>query len=271
MDHDIKDGWFTAADLSQKLAALGIAEGLVFDELLSTNTYAKEHANGCDKVPLVIVANCQTKGRGRFQRSFVSPQGTGIYLSLLIKPEESIQDISFLTIAASLAVVDMIAMHYPLQPAIKWLNDVYVNHKKVCGILCEGVLDAGSNAYRSLVIGIGVNTHTAIADIPAELQHSMTSLRMESGIAVPRLALIETLLKQFFHYYQQIIAHDYSFMERYRSLNFLIGKTVVIDGHNDPYLVLGINDCGHIILLDEQQKQLIKHAGEVSLRQKEIV
>lgn len=252
--------------LCQTLQPLGIKQVLVFDELPSTNTYAKEQAKmGCS-VPMLVIADGQTNGRGRFQRTFVSAKSAGIYASLLLIPPASADQIQFLTIAACLAVVDMIEQYYPLNPAIKWLNDVYINDKKVCGILCEGILEANHQEYQSMVVGIGINTHTTIDDIPLELQDAMTSLQLESGICISRTQLIETVMKQFFHYYRMIIARDMSFMKRYKELNFLIGRSVVIDNQTKIYHVLDIDDQARIIIQDEHGRITAKQSGEVSLR-----
>ena len=133
----------------------------------STNTQAKRLLKEGEKPPFLVVASEQTAGRGRQGKSFYSPKNTGIYLSLVIS-EKADEDMVSVTTAASVAVCRAVEKLTDEKPEIKWVNDVYVNGKKVCGILCESVLDGQDSA--SVIIGIGVNITTS--HFPSEIENA---------------------------------------------------------------------------------------------------
>ena len=138
----------------------------------STNSLAKRMiANGTDEnEPMLITADRQTAGRGRQGKSFYSPAGTGIYMSLVLHPNADLQNAVTATTAASVAVCKAIERLTDIKPKIKWVNDVYVNGQKICGILTEAVSDFESGTVTSVIIGIGINISTS--DFPSDIENA---------------------------------------------------------------------------------------------------
>ena len=138
----------------------------------STNSLAKRMiANGKDEnEPMLITADRQTAGRGRQGKSFYSPAGTGIYMSLVPHPNADLQNAVTATTAASVAVCKAIERLTDIKPKIKWVNDVYVNGQKICGILTEAVSDFESGTVTSVIIGIGINISTS--DFPSDIENA---------------------------------------------------------------------------------------------------
>ena len=127
----------------------------IFDSIDSTNSYLKSLcSNTCGEFT-TVVANEQTKGRGRLGRAFFSPAHTGIYMSFEIKPDMMAREATFITTATSVAVCKAIENVTGLNPQIKWINDIYIEDKKVCGILAEAVSDINTGKLTSIIIGIG--------------------------------------------------------------------------------------------------------------------
>ena len=147
----------------------------------STNTYCKDLARKGAPQGTVVIADCQTGGKGRRGRSFVSPPGVGLYLSYLMRPDSGIENISEITCWTAVAVCEAISDCFGLEPQIKWVNDVLMNKKKICGILTEASFEAESGTIDSLVIGIGINVNEKRSDFPDELEKIATSISIENG------------------------------------------------------------------------------------------
>ena len=152
---------------------------IFLDSIDSTNNYLKKLA--CQGAPCgqIVFARSQTSGRGRLGRSFASPAGTGIYLSWLIRPNNQPKDILPITCKAAVAVCDAIYKYCGVQTDIKWVNDLQINGRKICGILTETSLCGGSISY--VIVGIGINVNTKAEDFPPEIQDIATSLFAETG------------------------------------------------------------------------------------------
>ena len=141
----------------------------VYDSLISTNKTAKELAENGAKEGTVIVAKKQTGGRGRLGRSFYSPEGTGLYFSIILRPDFSPKENLLITPAAAVAVSTVIEALTDTKAQIKWVNDIFINGKKVCGILSEAKLNAkGTTEY--VILGIGVNLTTPKGGFPKDIE-----------------------------------------------------------------------------------------------------
>lgn len=148
----------------------------VFNSIDSTNNEAKRMTADGFRGNALIVANEQTKGRGRLGRSFYSPKNTGIYMSFLFSTNAKLSGAVLVTTAAAVAVVRAIESLTNIRPMIKWVNDIYIGNKKVCGILTEAVTDVETGSMQSIIIGIGVNISTE--DFPDDIAHTATSLNI---------------------------------------------------------------------------------------------
>lgn len=156
-----------------------------FDTIGSTNTRAKEMAAAGAPHGTVLIADSQTGGRGRLGRSFHSPAGSGIYLSVILRPNCPATELMHLTCAVAVAAADGIEAATGLRPGIKWTNDLVVGQKKLGGILTElSVNQAGMVEYA--VVGIGINCGQVAGDFPAEIENIATSLRLCTGKQIDR-------------------------------------------------------------------------------------
>ena len=218
----------------------------------STNTRLKEWAReGRIAAPYVLTADSQTAGRGRLGRRFVSPPGTGLYMSILISPPEN-TDAGKITVLAAVAVCRAIHELTGLQPKIKWVNDLFLRGKKVCGILAERI-DEG------VIVGIGVNLKTPPVGFPPE-----------AGVAgaldaeVDRFALAGTIARYFLEGMENLDTDDA--IAYYRAHMPLIGKEIRYqkDGQEKNARVTGVSDDGGLMIQDDDGNHILR-TGEVSL------
>ena len=159
-----------------------------YKELDSTNDEARRLIKKGFSEGTVVVAETQAKGKGKPGRNWFSPQGSGLYLSAIVKPFKNPSDLSPITLYCARAVVETLKKSAGISAEVKLPNDVLVNGKKVCGILVEGA------ASGHLIIGIGLNVNTMRGSFPEELKGTATSLKIEAGRDLKIPALIEALL-----------------------------------------------------------------------------
>lgn len=165
---------------------------LVFDTATSTNELAKRLAKEGIQEGSLIIAEQQTRGRGRLKHAWHSPPKLGLWFSILLYPKHDHERLGLLSLLSGVAVREAIAELTPLQPALKWPNDVLINGKKAGGILLETEFTNARLAF--LVLGIGVNVSQSIEDFPLELRGQATSLYMESGLCIERAVLLNQIL-----------------------------------------------------------------------------
>ncbi len=253
------------------LSAEGIRKHLVkfpgipiyyFDEIDSTNRQAKELANAGSAEGTLVVADCQKAGRGRLGRSFFSPPGVGIYFTLIIRPESLFDNAPLITTAASVAVAKAVRERCGKDAVIKWVNDVYISGKKICGILTEAVTDMESGTVESAVIGIGINFFPG--SFPDEIKDIAAPVFTEKG-SVSRNELTAAVVDELL----DIITHlpDKSFMKTYRELSMVIGKDVVCFRGNTRFegRVLDVDDLGGLVIETDKGTEVLR-SGEVTLR-----
>ena len=192
----------------------------------STNTLLKAEAENGAPEGRVIVAGEQTAGRGRLGRSFFSPPGTGLYLSLLLRPKESAEAALRITTAAAVAVCEAIEALSGREAKIKWVNDVYLDGKKVCGILTEASLDLESGGLHYAILGIGVNALTPEGGFPEDLREIAGAVFEAGGAPELRCRLAAEILDRFLACYR---AEDpAALFERYRARCFVLGRRVTV-------------------------------------------
>jgi len=192
---DLPDHGFETAlvsQLSQPAARLLGRPLYFFDTIDSTNTSAARLAREDAAEGTVVIADAQTGGKGRLGRSWVSPPGVNLYLSVILRPRKPTSAAPQLSLLASVAVAEAIVEQTRLVPSIKWPNDVLVSGKKVCGILTE--MQANGPQLRSVIVGIGVNINAPLSSFPEELQDKASSLFLMHGEPVDRVAFAGSLL-----------------------------------------------------------------------------
>ncbi|MEA5000653.1 MAG: biotin--[acetyl-CoA-carboxylase] ligase [Endomicrobiaceae bacterium] len=237
----------------------------IYKILDSTNTYAKKIIIDGAKHGTIIIANEQKAGRGRFGRTFFSPADTGIYLSIILKPQKKISDTSLITIAAAVAVCDTIKKTTCSEPKIKWVNDIFLNGKKICGILTEAVSDFESGIVESAVTGIGINIKTAEERFPEDLKRTAGSLFPEN---ISRNQIIAELINNFFELYENL--SDKNLIERYKEYSLVLGKEITYfkDDKTQTGTAVDINENGNLIIKDKNKKTSVLESGEVTLNSK---
>lgn len=236
----------------------------IFDELDSTNNYLKKIGSQGEKENQLVVAQSQTNGRGRMGRSFYSPDGTGIYFSLLLNPEFSAEKSLFLTVMAAVSVAETVMNYNSNDVKIKWVNDVYIDGKKVCGILTEGSINADKKLDYA-VVGIGINVIAPENGFPDDIQDTATSIfpgKTEENI---KEKIISEVVNRFFKMYN---GFDSNYIERYKEYSYLIGKEInIISGENKrPATVIDITDDCHLLVKNENNEIEEISSGDVSVR-----
>ena len=231
--------------------------------LPSTPDVAKLRAAAGAPHGTVIVADHQSAGRGRRGRQFFSPPGCGVYMSVILRDGLSAEKVGLLTSAAAVAVAEAIEGVLPVTVQIKWVNDLLIDGKKICGILTEGSLHAENGDYEYAVLGIGVNVGTVA--FPPELEPVATSLQAAGGAAVDRAALIAAILVRL----EQTLATmgDGAFLAESRRRSAVLGKTVTVLQGNDRYpaRAVEIDSQGRLVVETAAGRRTLL-SGEVSLR-----
>ena len=253
--------------LEQELKTRWAARNLrCYDEVDSTNLEMIRLAKEGAPHGTLVVADSQSAGKGRLGRKWVSPKGTGIWMSILLRPDIAPQSASMLTLVAALAVVKGIDCETGLPVQIKWPNDVVLGGRKLCGILTEMSTEAG--AIRYVVPGIGVNVN--MTEFPPEVSETATSLRLELGREIEREPLIARMMEAFEGYYEKFLkTQDLAGLtEEYNRRSVNLGRQVkVLDpAGNFQGEAMGIASQGSLLvkMADGQVCQVI--SGEVSVR-----
>lgn len=241
-------------------------EVLYFDTIDSTNTKAQELAEKGYPSGTLVVADKQESGKGRRGRSWVSPSGTGIFMTLMIKPDINPNNASMLTLVAALAVAKAITSVTGEEAMIKWPNDIVVNSKKVCGILTE--MNAQFDYINHIVVGIGINVHNE--SFPEEISQMASSLMIEAGgKRFHRAQIIAETMSYFEQYYDTFLkTQDLSALVReYDELLVNRNKSVRVLDPKEPFdgKAMGITHKGELIVDTWESRKLVS-SGEVSVR-----
>lgn len=232
----------------------------------STQQIAKELALNGAEHGTIVVCDEQKEGRGRMVRKWHSPKGTGIWISIIIRPEIPLQKTPQLTLLTAVAVLQSIREETNLDVKIKWPNDLLVNGRKVCGILTE--LQAEENRVESVIIGIGINVNQNEDDFPSELQNKATSLKIEKNQKVNRASLIQKLLLQMELLLNRYLEEGFEPIKKMWETNAVsIGKSITARTLQGNYtgLALGINDEG-VLLLQKSDGEIIEiYSADIEL------
>lgn len=223
----------------------------------STNSYAKKLIADGETSTFLVAAAHQTAGRGRQGKAFYSPKGTGIYMSLVIHPGKPLQDAVTITTAAAAAVCRALEALTQKRLGIKWVNDIYLDGKKICGILTEAVTDFESATVSSVIIGVGINISTS--DFPADVENG-GCLGGNAGRAELAGAVCAELLKA---------AEGADYMEYYRKRSIVIGKEIKYtqNGVSHEARAVGVDNYGGLEIITPGGERKTLRSGEISIRQ----
>jgi BirA family biotin operon repressor/biotin-[acetyl-CoA-carboxylase] ligase len=229
----------------------------------STMRVAAEMAERGESPGTVVLADEQTAGRGRFDRSWVSPPGVNLYFSLILRPALATVDAPLLTLALGLAVAEALRQGAGVACDLRWPNDVLLGGKKCCGILTE--LAAEGDRVRHVIAGIGVNVNQA--EMPAELAATATSLRLETGREHSREALLDEILRQADHFTGLLVEGGApAIVELFtRASSYARGKRVVVvdGGTGRTGLTAGLTPAGTLLLRQDDGAIVPVVAGSV--------
>ena len=241
---------------------------LWFDSIESTNTLAKALAADCAPQGTVLIADHQTGGRGRRGRSFHSPAGSGIYMSVILRPDCAPAALMHLTCAAAVAICDAVEKTAGIRPGIKWTNDLVCGKRKIAGILTElGLASDGKTDYA--IVGIGINCCQKEADFPEEIRAIAGSLSSVTGKAIDRAALAAAMIQATHQMGQTLLTEKAETIARYRTDCVTLGKEVCAikaDGAARHGSALTIDEEGALVVRFDNGQIETVNSGEVSIR-----
>ncbi|MFZ5974012.1 MAG: biotin--[acetyl-CoA-carboxylase] ligase [Bacillota bacterium] len=237
---------------------------IIFDTLASTNHEAKERAIAGAGHGTVILSEGQTKGRGRFGRCFYSPPMRGVYMSIILKSDLPAAHPYLITTAASVAVASAIEAVTGIAAGIKWVNDLHVNGKKVCGILAETV--SGCKSGACIVLGIGINFWMRREELPPDLQDTAAALFEEKPQDISRDRLVAAVIDNILEMGPAPRPGDY--LPEYKRRSVVLGQEVWITGPGKSMKgrAVDIDENGGLVVIDNAGGRFTLHAEEVSIR-----
>lgn len=248
--------------LSEKNHQLDIT---VYKTIDSTNNALLELAGKGADEGTVVISGEQTKGKGRLGRSFYSPSDTGLYMSILLRPQMNAEDAIKITTAAAVAVANAVENVSGKRTDIKWVNDVYLNRKKICGILTEAAFNMECGGLDYAVLGIGINAYEPQNGFPEEIKNIAGAV-FDHKQSDMRNKLAAEVLNEFFKYYSGL--HDSSYYDSYRKrLMWINEKINLISGDKKtPATMLDVDrDCRLKVRLQDGTEKTIS-SGEISIR-----
>ncbi len=237
----------------------------VFDSVSSTNVVLRELANNGAPEGTVVIAVSQTSGRGRKGRGFYSPQGSGVYVSVLLKPDIAAADATLITTTAAVAVCDAVEAVSDRKPEIKWVNDVFIDGRKICGILTEASLSMESGRIDYAVLGTGINVYTPEGGFPQEIRNIASSV-FDRAQPDAKNRLIAEYLNSFLPRYRDLGGKDT--ITEYQRRSFVVGRTItVIHGSTEtPAKALGVDDHCRLLVEYADGARATLSSGEISIR-----
>ena len=236
-----------------------------FEEITSTNTVLKERAMHGGTENTILISEFQTAGRGRLGKTFFSPKGCGVYLSYLIKPDILACDAVFITVAAAVAIRRALKSVFNIDTKIKWVNDIYFNNKKLCGILTEGGISSNGKLDYA-VLGIGLNIKNPPNGYPDDFAFKTTNLEEITGTTSDEKKW--QFIGEFINIFDNIFSDkERSYTKEYKKASCLIGKEIeILSGeHKGPAFVRDIDDYARLIV-DVDGKIYALDSGDVSIK-----
>lgn len=244
-------------------------------EVTSTNELLKIRAKGSDRTPSLLIAGMQTNGNGRNGRTFYSPADTGLYFSILLYPNTALDKMVNLTALAAVATakaLDEVVFDGADTTKIKWVNDIFINDKKVAGILTEGFTSFESEYDNYIIIGIGINLFAPKGDYPKNLKgiagSVVASSEVQNGNDNIKNDLIVSIISKLMQLYEECLKGIDSSIDVYRSKSFIMGHYVKInsfDGNNKYAKVIEITDDYRLVVEYEDGSRGELKSGEVSV------
>lgn len=234
----------------------------------STNRVLKALAKDGAKEGQTVIADEQTNGRGRLGRYFFSPKERGIYMSVLLRPDDKAYEMAPLTAWVAVAVANAIEAVSGVRPGVKWVNDLILNGKKICGIMTEMAVKEDSNKVDYIIIGIGINVNGKREEFPEELREIASSIEAETGIAVSRAQLVAEIIRELDLLSENWQIETQKYLEQYRADCITVGKEVRVLSPDGERAATALSVEGDFSLLVRYDVGTIErvYSGEVSVR-----
>ena len=238
----------------------------VHKSLESTNKTAKEMAVAGAEHGTIIISDCQTMGRGRYSRNFFSPSGGGLYMSIVLRPEAMhFKNPTSVTAFAAVSVCEAIESISTKVPRIKWVNDIFIDGKKVCGILTEAVTDFESGGLDWVVLGIGINVHTRTEDFPCDLQSIATSIYPDEKMSGMRNRLSAEIINRILGF--ETLPSETEIFEKYKKRLMVLGKKITVIQNQVEYkaTAIDVDSVGHLVVKNESGERITLSSGEIRI------
>lgn len=238
----------------------------IYKSLESTNKTAKEMAVAGAEHGTVIISDCQTIGRGRYSRNFFSPAGGGLYMSIVLRPEGlHFENPTAVTAFAAVSVCEAIESISKKAPGIKWVNDIFIDGKKVCGILTEAVTDFESGSLEWVVLGIGINVYIRTEDFPGDLQSLATSIYPDERTPGVRNKLSAEIINRILGF--ETSPSETEIFEKYKKRLIILGKEITVIQNQMEYkaTAIDVNSVGHLIVKNENGEIITLSSGEIRI------
>ena len=232
----------------------------------STNEVAKKLALTGAKHGTVVISEEQTAGKGRMGRTFYSPANTGIYMSIILRPNLTAMDSVLITTASSVAICDAIHKVTGIECQIKWINDIYINNKKVGGILTEASTNFESGTIDYLILGIGINFNNPKDNFPDDLKEIADSLYKGNSNGINRNILCAEILNNILSIIPKI--KDYNFISEYKKRSIILNQEIMYTsgGIYSKGRAIDINNDGSLVIKHDDGSIKILNSGEISIR-----
>ncbi len=265
---------YKMSDLNEKICEQGVnyylPKGInyrlnYFEEIDSTNTHLKKMALDGVRGRRIVVSSHQTSGRGRRGKSFMSPKGTGLYFSILISDKLEYTDSKMLTVLFALCVSDTLDELSGKKTEIKWVNDIYLNKRKVCGILSEASFDIESGGLEWIVVGIGINVYKPKEGFDSSIE-KLAGYVFENEEHDVFNKIISGIVSKYHSYSENLSTEE--IVNRYISKSILKGKKVTILHDKEEYdaTVEDIDANCNLVVKRESGKREVLSSGEVSIK-----
>ncbi len=234
-----------------------------FEWVDSTNRVAMELARSGAPHGTLVVAETQTRGRGRLGRTWFSPKGQNLYFTLILRPDIPVLEVPQLTFLVSVAITEVVRERLHLDALIKWPNDVYIKKKKVAGILME--MESRDKRLLFLLVGVGLNVNTPLGGFPPEISNRATSLMAEGGKRYLRPQLLAWLMEAIEKWYDRFMGGCREEVLRYwREHNFTLGSPVQFEGGRKGWAI-GVTPQGALLIRAVGGSIISKEAGDVEV------
>ncbi|MET3941156.1 BirA family biotin operon repressor/biotin-[acetyl-CoA-carboxylase] ligase [Paenibacillus sp. PvP094] len=241
-------------------------KALILDSTLSTQGDVQQMAEQGQAEGAVVLAEEQTGGRGRFGRKWFSPPGKGIWMSILLRPEQPLRNTPQLTLLTGVAVCRAVRAHTGADAGIKWPNDLLINGRKMCGILLESAVE--DHELRYCIAGIGVDVNFDLTDYPEDLTSIATSIKVETGQQVDRTKLTAAILNEMEHLYLLYQREGFGVIASlWEALSVTIHREVKVSNPQGDIegTAIGLDPSGALIVEKRSGERITVVSGEISL------